>query len=223
MARKYAKNKGKRKKRNYRKRSRAVTGVSSIFPKSRRAVLRYSSNMTLSSPYGAIASDYIHLNGCYAVESSGGHQPMGFDEYSLLYNHYIVVGAKVSCKVLDHTTGQAGPGMVGIIVTDTTSPPYTTHTSYIEAKKGSYRALTNQRNTVSFGIKYSTKKFYNLTDVKDNFDRLGSSLGSNPSELALGLIWYQCLNSSDVDSTIIIAYTVDYIIEFSEPKDIQAS
>lgn len=223
MARKYAKNKGKRKKRNYRYRSRAVTGVSSIFPKSRRAILRYNSKMTLSSAYGALTSDYVNLNGCYQVESSGGHQPMGWDEHTALYNHYVVVGARVSCKVLDYTVGAAGPSMIGICVTDTATPPYTTYSSFVEAKKGSWRTLTNQRNQVSFGIKYSTRKFFNITDVKDNMDRLGASIGANPSEIATGTIWYQCLNSSDVDSTVIIAYTIDYIIEFSEPKDPTAS
>lgn len=213
-----------RRRRRYRKRTPGPTsGVASIFPGSKVAKLRYCSSMQLDSVYGALAFDYIQCINPYAPESSGGHQPLGWDQYAAYYNHYVVLGCKINFKVLDYANGQGGPAIVGSYFSDTSVAPFTTYTTFIENRRGPYRILTNQRNQVGWSTKFSTKKFFNITDVKDNQDRLGASTSGSPSEAAPCFVFYQCFNSTDASSVVTIQYTIDYIVAYSEPKDIPAS
>lgn len=223
MPRRYTKKKRtyKRRRTGYRrKRFTASMGAATIFPRSQVAKLRYTSSMQLTSVFGSLTSDTITLTSPYAPESSGGHQPLGFDQHTALYNHYVVLGAKVTFKVLDYTTGNGGASMVGSYISDDNGAPYSTYTSFIEGRRGPYRAITNMRNSVGWTSKFSTKKFFNVTDVKDNLDRLGSGVTTSPLENAYMHVWAQCLNATDASSQYTIQYTIDYIIAFSEPKDI---
>lgn len=211
-------------RRTARKKWSPTSGAVTIFPHSKVAKLRYCTNYTLDSIYGAISHDYVNVSNPYAPESSGGHQPLGWDQYASYYNHAIVLGAKVSFKVLDYTTGQGGPAVIGSYISDGSTAPFTTYTTFVENRRGPYRILTNQRNVVSWSTKFSTKRFFNVTDVKDNFSRLGiSTAGTGPTDAAHCFLFYQCLNSTDASSVVIVQITIDYIIAFSEPKDVPTS
>jgi len=199
-------------------------GNPSGMPTTRRAVLRYSDQISITSTAGVLGSYVFRSNSCHDPDySSIGHQPMGWDQWKLLYNHYVVVGAKITCTVLSDTLGQS-PFVCGVYLSDNVSLPYTSWYGYKEARKGTQKLFnggagnTHSQSVVS---KFSAKKFYNIKDIKDNMDRLGALVDDNPSENAYFTIYYQQVNT--VTDTKNILVTVDYIVDFSEPKNLAIS
>lgn len=195
-------------------------GFVSGMPKVRRARLRYSDTVSITSSAGGLGFYKFRANSVFDPDfDSTGHQPMGFDQWAQLYNHYIVVGAKITIKSLAGTLSSAAA--IGCYISDDTSLPYTSLDGFIEAKRGSWRTMSFQRTAISLYTNFSTKKFFNVTDVKDNFDRLGALVGENPSESAFFNIYYVDLNGDTTSVNAMV--TIDYIVDFSEPKDMVQS
>lgn len=70
-----------------------------IFPVTITKRLRYSTTFALSTTAGALTSVQIfRANDLFDPDYSGtGHQPMGFDQLMLWYNHFVVRFAKITC------------------------------------------------------------------------------------------------------------------------------
>ncbi len=214
-----------RKRTNYRRRPRNtnIMGYVSGMPKTRRARLRYADTISLTSTFGAIGQHHFVANACHDPDVTGtGHQPMGWDNWKALYNHYVVVGSKITVKIM------AGDGVStpdaaiqGCFLNDNTTLPYTTADGYIESKKGSYRTLSFDRKTLTYHTNYSAKNFFNLSDIKDNVNRIGADIASNPTETANFSLYFFDLTGST--STIRCMIVIDYIVDFSEPIDMLQS
>lgn len=77
-----------------------------LFPAKTRKMLRYSSNSSLSSIAGVVSSWVYSANGLFDPDISGtGHQPMGFDQMMLSYEHYTVIRAKAYITFKNTSTG----------------------------------------------------------------------------------------------------------------------
>ena len=174
----------------------------------------------MTSTAGAMQTKIVRANDIFDPDYTGtGHQPMGFDQWAVLYNHFVVLGSKVTCRfVLD--ADENDPAYVGVYISDDTTTPYTDASECIESKKGQTKILARPDKAGHVTATYSAKRFYNVTDVKDNVDRLGSTVTASPTEQALFHYWLQGVNETingDVDVTI------EYIVMFSEPKDLAQS
>lgn len=197
-----------------------LQGFVSGIPKIRTAHMRYSENVSLTSTSGSMDSIQYRANGVYDPNLTGiGHQPFGFDTWETLYNHRMVIGSRIYVSFIG--TG-ALISAAGVYLSDDTSIPYTTADGFIEAKKGTW-AIMAARETRSPTLQssFSAKRFFNITDVKDNFDRLGTIGTQNPAEQALYNIWYQ--EQSGATNTVYAQITIDYIVQYSEPKDLNQS
>lgn len=199
-------------------------GYTSGLPKSRRTIQRYSEAVALTSTFGSLETYRFRANSAFDPNYAGaGHQPMGFDQMALQYNHYVVVGSKISVKWMrtDFNTDM----VAGVYLSDDTSTPYADYSGFIEARRGTHRTLGYGQDgqTPTIVSKYSAKKFFNITDVKDNFARLGSLVTASPTESAIFNIWVQNLDAAHASSASRFMVTVDYIIDWSEPKDLTQS
>lgn len=198
-------------------------GTPSGMPTPRRAILRYCDQHTLTSSSGLLGTWVYRANSVYDPNYTGtGHQPMGFDQWSILYNHYTVVGAKITVQMMvDNST--AIPSAYGVFLNDNLTTTYTSWQSFKEARKGTSVVVQgNAGQTIRPVIaKYSAKKFYNVTDVKDNSTNLGALTTANPTEGAYFICWFQ--NTTGGTDTQSFAITIDYIVDFSEPRDLAPS
>lgn len=224
------KNKSKKKttKKTYRKKATWSSrynnlSVPSGMPSTRRAVLRYNTSAQLSSTSGLMKNYTMRANSVFDPDyTSVGHQPMGFDQWSLLFNHYVVLGAKMKVRFMNESgsTSAMPPYYCGVLITDQVAFPYTNSSSVIEAQKGNSKM--SQWIYPSFITQnFSAKKYFNVTDVRDNFDRLGASVTANPQEGAYYQIWMAPVGSQTAAVTADI--TIEYIVEFCEPKDLAQS
>lgn len=224
----YAKKATKRKpyRKVYRKRPRrralVLNYVPSGMPTQRVAKLKYCQVNALTSTTGILNEQRFSANNIYDPDiTGGGHQPMGHDQWLALFNHYVVLGSKITMKFCD-SDNTVTPAHVGLYLSDGKTLSYSTGYEYIEARKGQYRMMVpNQGKALILRNKFSAKKFFNVKDVKDNTMRLGAAMGASPTEQAYYHIWFQTIDAST--NTMRYIVEIEYIVLFSEPKDLSLS
>jgi hypothetical protein len=78
-----------------------------LFPPKFKALLRYADSFLLVSTSGAVASYVFSCNGLYDPNITGtGHQPAGFDQMMLSYEHYTVTRARIVGNFANFTGAQ---------------------------------------------------------------------------------------------------------------------
>lgn len=195
-------------------------GVPSGMSSTQVANLRYAFSTSLTATT-TLAGSAFRCNSCFDPEVSlGGHQPMGYTTWSSLYNHYVVLGSKITIRWVSPDANTT-PSICGVYTTDTETFPYSDAGGFMEARRGMTRDLPsgNTRQITTVG-KYSPKKFFNIKDVKDNLLRLGALVGADPSEEAYYMVWLQAHTGT---VTWYLTISIDYIVLFSEPKDLAQS
>lgn len=70
---------------------------------------------------------------------------------------------------------------------------------------------------------FNAKKFYNISNVKDNVSRIGASMGADPSDTAVWHCWIQAQDLSSSTPVLRGTATIEYRVTFSEPKDLAPS
>lgn len=190
------------------------------FPLSRIVKLRYMSNQQdLVCTSGALATVNVIAN----QPVFAGNYPYGWNEWSALYNHYVVLGSKITVYQFgqDDTNTSKIFGFMGCYLGDDATN-YTDYATLIENRMGRFCRASSDSSLSKTGGYFSAKKFFNVKDVKDNLDRLGSSVSGAPSELANFKIWAQPINKTS-SQTFYCNFLVEWIVSFSERKDVPAS
>lgn len=72
-------------------------------------------------------------------------------------------------------------------------------------------------------LNYSTKSFFNVADVKDNFDRLGASFANSPSEQAYFQLFVAPTDGATTGNVVRCTVKITYNVALSEPKNIGQS
>lgn len=224
----YRKKRTNKRKRRVKRRPRfnMHQGFISGLPKQRTIKMRYSGLGTLVNPAdGTIVLKQFRANGIFDPDYTGtGHQPMGYDQWKSYYNHYVVLGSRISVRIIPSQDSAGYSAAVGMYLSDNFTLPYTEYTAFIEANKGSYTICNGaSTNIKALHTNYSAKKFFNVTDVKDNLDRLGSAQNADPTEAAVYNLWYQAADLSTGPTNLQYIVTIDYIVSWSEPQDLAQS
>jgi len=206
------------KKKTYKKKYQQ--GVPSGMTKEKRVTLRYCQKVDVSTTTGLLGSHVWRANSLYDpnyTDVTLDHQPMGFDTWASLYNHYTVESATITAVwAIDDAINNCYAS--GIYLTDTGTVPYTDHTQYKEARKGSVKYCVGRAVTPMITkASYDAKRFFNISDVKDNTHRIGAIVTANPTDDAYFVCWVQGLNASSEQFQCVV--TIDYNCVFSEPKD----
>lgn len=137
---------------------------------------------------------------------------------SEFYNHYMVLGSKMTVIFNYHGDQHVN---VGIALSDDYTNTYTDYHDMIEQKRGVFRTLNKHSCRMAITQKFSTKKYFDLKDLKDNQGRYGAPVNQNPNEDAFYLIYAE----TETGETVTMRWTViiDYIIRFYEPKELGPS
>lgn len=159
----------------------------------------------------------FRANSLYDPDFSGaGHQPMYFDEMSAIYNHWTVIGSKITATFVPREQGD-GAAHVGIFCDDDLTVP-TTVPELLEQ-------LGTRCNTMGFlGVipktvtaKYSAKKEYGGSILANN--SLQGSIANNPVEDSYFNVFAFSTNSSGGDFRVDVLVKIDYIAVWREQKD----
>lgn len=221
------------KKRPYRRRRRGVVARlkrssnirNGAFPSSKIVKLKYNEYIPISSnTSGTLLSTYhFQANSLYDPNASGGgHQPLWFDTYSGIYQHYLVLGSRIKVT----WQGQANSGVplvVGVFINDDTA--FTDGLQTItEQNKTKWRMLPPDTSSkIVTTANFSAKKFFGLSNAKDSKDTIGAAVSTSPSEIAGFTLFCQSMDLA-TDFSVLRAYVeIEFIVQFSELKDIAGS
>jgi hypothetical protein len=193
--------------------------------------LRYADFDTLTTSVGTTSSFQITANGLYDPYASGvGHQPMGFDQYAAFYNHYVVRNAKLRASFALTSDPSNGIGWLayGITRSDDTTVP-TVWTTLVEEGNTAWGFTkfrprsTFKDTTVTLDLdmaRFFQVKPKDLT-AKDSLNALVSA---NPTDTAIFTVWVAWVDTSETAAVeVSVAYHVDFIADFYEPKNLPAS
>lgn len=215
----------KRYKRKGRRRRRRdgynqVVNYRNPFPQSMLTKHRYCQAISLNPGVATIASYQFRANDMFDPDfTSTGTQPLGFDEYSNLYDHFTVLGSKIT--VIGATTGTA-PVVFGITV-DCDGVITSTNFDAIQEQPNTRWAthvVGSPAKTISNNL--SVKRYFNRKSVKDCSEFRGTS-STSPTELAFYHVWAKGLSASADPSAIDLNITIEFIALWSEPKELVKS
>lgn len=181
------------------------------------AYIIYSANSIFSPNVGASAG----------VSQSTIHQPLGRDQWAAIYNHYIVLGSKITfmCTPTNSTAPASAGGIVSLLLTDTASA-ITTPTTVLESGRASYLQITPNSTGDSTILRktYSTAKFFKVSNPEDSIDNYGAAVGANPDEQAYFIGQFFCNDlSSSTSAGPLIWVTIDYFCLLTGPQDLTQS
>ncbi len=212
------------KRRNYRRSAgfnrRTGSGLleSSPLPKKFKVKMKYvDETMTLDPGSGGVPVTKVYsLNGLFDPDITGsGHQPLGYDQFMQMYDHYTVIGARARITATNKDTGT--PIQVIASIRDKTTT--TTNIGQI-IENGLNRwttlgVLTSGNSTKTLTINFSTKNFFSKSPLQEA--DLQGTLNNNPVEQAYLHIIVHPLDAVDT-SPVLFTIEIEYIAIMTEPK-----
>lgn len=197
------------------------------FPPTTRARMRYVTTFDIANGYPQQLYKF-RANGCYDPDiTSTGHQPIGWDQWTQFYNHYVVVGSKITTWITAGNDNNNSDGVCVFSHLDDDSVIPSDLSTLLEQGKVKYKICPGNMQTqraIKLTQFYSPTKYFNIDSIKDNLPRLGASVAADPTEQAAFVIGIQgVMPSGTYGGRLQVLVQIDYIVEFSEPKDLAAS
>lgn len=216
-----------RKKKTNRKQllTTAPIGRSFGFPRQTRVQLRYVEYVVLSDGVGGLMrTNFFRANSIYDPDATGilGTQPLGRDQWVEFYNHYRVVKSKMTVKYA--TTSQIAnqrPAVIGCYLSDDQTIP-ADYNSLVESGRGTSVIQSNlNTETRTLSSTYDQSKFFK--GQGKNQSQLGAVVGTNPTDQAFFCLYMQSIDQSSLATERSFLVQIDYLVDFSEPKDLARS
>jgi len=185
--------------------------------------LRYSTQTNVNpGAAGSAANVFIRANGLFDPEVAvGGHQPLGFDQYMEMYDHYKVLGSKITVQFLA-VGSDTGSQSICSISLDDDATANTNIDNMIEQGLSTWRVQQHsgaQAKPVVLTKTFSLKKYFRN---RKSAESITGSKFADPTEQAFYNISVAGLDATDPNLTKMLI-TVDYIVSFSERKTLISS
>lgn len=209
--------------------SRPLSG----FPASKIVRLRYVENDLTLQAGATDMSGYTYVaNSVYNPQfATGGHQPMGYDQWAAVYNHYTVLSSTISVHFLPKASGNTQPGVIGVILSENSNPlsSFTSVNSLLESKlTGDIKVSSVSQPVGANGTTYpvckksfSAKRQFGVNDPQDGA-AYGALITSSPAKLSFFTPFIASYNSVATGQYSVIV-TIDYTVMFNEPAVLAGS
>lgn len=207
-------------RRMFRRKTKAMVARFSPFPNKFLARLRYCETVSINA--GVAGTPAWHIFSCTSIHDPNhtgvGHQPYGHDQISVLYNHYTVLGSKISATfIAEGGNAQLGGVVVGIARKDDTTMEGNFDTIR-EARNSKFR-LVNYNKTATVKHTYSMKKNFSVGARA----ALRAQFGANPTEQMYWQVYAVGTAPGADPSPVTAIVTIDYIVLAEELKDLGPS
>lgn len=193
-----------------------------IFNTAVRKRLTYYDSGSISVNVGAMASYVFSVNGLYDPNITGtGHQPAGFDQMMVFFDHYVVVFSKATVSWANATAGQTVQVALSLnsTVTATTDPTILNETGYITRDWLNVAGTNDGLKTSSMAC--NVARYQGVPNPRDDPELWGSAL-ANPTEQS-----YFNLSAWDVvsggSSTVRFQIMIEFDAWFIEPRKVSSS
>lgn len=215
-----------RKKSSRKSRKMIRYSTPNVVPDKKVCKLRYVQTIPLDPSVQTASNWVFRANSLFDPDYTGtGHQPLGFDEMALFYDHYIVIGSKITAKFISIGSGSTtNCCMVGVRLNDS-STVTASYQTVMEQANNRYKFLSNSGALQSQTCTktYSPRKFFGIKDINDNRSLLGASMSANPNEDAMFHVYAAPFDTATNPAALNVLVTIEYIAVFSERKSLLSS
>lgn len=200
-----------------------------LFPAKQVRTLTYGTQFTLNSGVSLGSAHIFSANGLFDPDITGsGHQPLGFDQMMLLYNHYTVTAARMKLTMVHIGSAGGTPSLCGIVVSANAGfTSADTVEEFLEhPQRSNYKlsgSVTGDPATNQMNLQLDVAKFFGKSKssiVNDDLYRGGTGL--NPTEQVYFQVLVNSINSSDAGIVSFIC-SIEYDTVFTEPKTLAQS
>lgn len=178
---------------------------------------KYVEILQLNPGAAGIPATYVFsANGLFDPNITGiGHQPRGFDQIKVLFDHYYVT--KSTIKVTFMSGGsQGGSAICGIQLKDD-NVAGANMCQEMENRNCCYGGLPWTSSVLTKQLTFNSKSFF---DIKDR--QLYGDQTTNPADQAYFIIFAQPTHGADIGA-IDVFVEISYETTWSEPNDVAAS
>lgn len=182
---------------------------------------KYNEIVEISTTAGSIGNYQFSANGLYDSNySSGGHQPLYYDQMSALYDHYTVIGSKITARVFQKAATNDGVTVTLFLNDDTNIVPALVSTMKEQSRARWVQLAPADNTTHSLSMKFSAKRIFGGNILSN--PNLQGSLSANPTE---GSFYTFCMQSTNgtTNESVVLDVSIEYIVVWSELRDIQGS
>jgi hypothetical protein len=162
------------------------------FPYTARTTLKYIESIGINPAAGALGKYIFRANSVYDPNSSGtGHQPLGYDQWSTVYNNYIVMRSTIKCTFISTETSVSCPLACGVVLDDDGTVASSAGT-IIEQGKSKFAVINSRdlafRNGLVLTNTYDPRSYFGLVNPIDNTDS-SAVVSTNPARTATFVVW----------------------------------
>jgi len=187
----------------------AIQGAQHLFPEKKLVTFGYNQRFLLDNALATeTATKVFRLSSLYDPDfdvsiTNGSHQPFMFDQMAVFYDKYCVMGAKVTITAFARDTNVLNTSnIICAYFEDGSHTEYPTNPDALrekryDGKKFAQLGSTNNSNLhpKKLVLKYSAKKFFSVSSMKDNLTTHGATTTSNPIKNAF--LYIHLLNMYD--------------------------
>jgi len=187
------------------------------FPRKVSTTHKYVTQNLITSTAAAMQTYRFSANGMFDPDiTNTGHQPMHFDELGAIYDHYVVLGSKITIQFSNAET-PGGELMVCIILNDDTNiSPGSVNAALENSDVVGCLVSNNNQRVYSLSKTFSAKKVYGGESV-NNPNMIGT-VTANPSEQSYFDIHVQSCKAATTTAIRFLA-TIEYYAEWTEVRD----
>lgn len=186
--------------------------------------LYYDTGRILSGGIGALPQRLYSANGLWdPYVPTGGHQPIGFDQMMLMYEHYTGIRAKLT---VNFHNASPSPMRVGVLLAPDTTPLPDIFTLM---ENGLVKTIVldtaTNRSTGQITLECDIAKYFGKRNYKDCMDdlTLRGDIANNPTEQAYFCIFgYEPFGTGD-DISVGFDVMISFDSIYSEPKKLPYS
>ncbi len=198
---------------------RRSIGALAPLPRKLKTKLIYSEPFIVIDPgaTGVVQVARFSANGLFDPNNTGGgHQPRGFDQLIAMYDHFVVIGSKMTCIFCpDNITVNAPGNVMGITLRDDTSEESTLD-GYLESSYTVYDFLPQDASSkLKLIMPVNPNKFLGRSHPLSD-SQLKGSVSANPAEQCFYHIWGAPPQSTD-SNPVLVVVTIEYDVIFLEP------
>lgn len=214
----------RRKARKPRRKRKMLPLYQTLFPKETVAKLKYVEEVTIDATT-ALAAHVFSANGLYDPSiTTVGHQPLNFDQLMAKFDHYKVIGSKITIQFAENANNTPAYCTVHLTDNGTSYLSYSNVNHLFESSNQKIGIVgmiyDNKMDMGKMTKTFSAKKFFGADRV-DQSTLIGSS-SANPSEQAYYEVICAPINGVDPSAQNLLC-SIEYTAIFSEPNIVAQS
>jgi hypothetical protein len=183
------------------------------FPDRLRTQLRYSDSFGIASVTGAVGAQKYRSNSIYDPDqTNAGHQPLYFDTYAAIYDHYAVIGSTIKVELINSNTSTFVAGLV--IDDDTTiSSDVRVLCEQNHGMSATLTPLTGSSSKHTFTCSFNAARVLGIDPFTSQSYKTG--IASNPTEESYFIVWVADLLGSGT-TYLTMKVEIIYDVLFTE-------